>query len=103
MHLDIQVPFARSSLNHDDVFILDTESKIFQFNGANSNIQERAKALEVVQFLKDKNHEGKCDVAIVGRNRIYPFVLTLPCFSYSLSLSIMIFLLMVDDVHIVIH
>ncbi|KGN59352.1 villin-3 [Cucumis sativus] len=65
-----QVPFARSSLNHDDVFILDTESKIFQFNGANSNIQERAKALEVVQFLKDKNHEGKCDVAIVDDGKL---------------------------------
>ncbi|XP_057547809.1 villin-3-like [Amaranthus tricolor] len=60
-----QVPFARSSLNHDDVFILDTKDKIYQFNGANSNIQERAKALEVVQFLKDRYHEGKCDVAIV--------------------------------------
>lgn len=60
-----QVPFARSSLNHDDVFILDTKDKIYQFNGANSNIQERAKALEAVQFLKDQYHEGKCDVAIV--------------------------------------
>ncbi|URE45115.1 Villin headpiece domain [Musa troglodytarum] len=60
-----QVPFARSSLNHDDVFILDTEKKIYQFNGANSNIQERAKALEVVQYLKDTYHEGKCDVAII--------------------------------------
>nr|GMD41766.1 villin-2-like [Ipomoea batatas] len=60
-----QVPFSRSSLNHDDVFILDTKDKIYQFNGANSNIQERAKALEVIQFLKDKYHEGKCDVAIV--------------------------------------
>jgi hypothetical protein len=64
--LFIQVPFARSSLNHDDVFILDTEKKIYQFNGANSNIQERAKALEVIQHLKDKYHEGVCDVAIVG-------------------------------------
>ena len=62
----IQVPFSRSSLNHDDVFILDTKEKIFQFNGANSNIQERAKSLEVIQFLKEKYHEGKCDVAIVG-------------------------------------
>ncbi|KAK1649941.1 hypothetical protein QYE76_067746 [Lolium multiflorum] len=60
-----EVPFARSSLNHDDVFILDTEKKIYQFNGANSNIQERAKALEVIQHLKDKYHEGVCDVAIV--------------------------------------
>ena len=62
-----QVPFARSSLNHDDIFILDTKSKIFQFNGSNSSIQERAKALEVVQYLKDTNHEGKCDVAAVGK------------------------------------
>ncbi|KAL2923591.1 Villin-2 [Bienertia sinuspersici] len=60
-----QVPFARSSLNHDDVFILDTKDKIYQFNGANSNIQERAKALEAVQFLKDQHHQGTCDVAVV--------------------------------------
>jgi hypothetical protein len=62
----IQVPFARSSLNHDDVFILDTEKKIYQFNGANSNIQERAKALEAIQHLKETYHNGVCDVAIVG-------------------------------------
>ncbi|KAL1555335.1 Villin-3, variant 2 [Salvia divinorum] len=65
-----QVPFSRSSLNHDDVFILDTKDKIYQFNGANSNIQERAKALEVIQFLKDKYHEGTCDVAIVDDGKL---------------------------------
>ncbi|KAK9289591.1 hypothetical protein L1049_007747 [Liquidambar formosana] len=65
-----QVPFARSSLNHDDVFILDTKDKIYQFNGANSNIQERAKALEVIQFFKEKYHEGKCDVAIVDDGKL---------------------------------
>ncbi|KAF8094400.1 hypothetical protein N665_0364s0023 [Sinapis alba] len=65
-----QVPFARSSLNHDDVFILDTKEKIYQFNGANSNIQERAKALEVVQYLKDKYHEGTSDVAIVDDGKL---------------------------------
>ncbi|KAK7392904.1 hypothetical protein VNO78_21354 [Psophocarpus tetragonolobus] len=65
-----QIPFARSSLNHDDVFILDSQNKIYQFNGANSNIQERAKALEVIQFLKEKYHEGKCDVAIVDDGKL---------------------------------
>ncbi|KAL4272911.1 hypothetical protein GQ457_13G011210 [Hibiscus cannabinus] len=65
-----QVPFARSSLNHDDVFILDTQNKIYQFNGANSNIQERAKALEVIQFLKEKYHDGTCDVAIVDDGKL---------------------------------
>ncbi|KAI3806555.1 hypothetical protein L1987_22463 [Smallanthus sonchifolius] len=62
-----QVPFTQSSLNHDEIFILDTKDKIFQFNGENTNNQERSKALEVVQLLKDKYHEGKCNVAVVGR------------------------------------
>lgn len=65
-----QVPFVRSSLNHDDVFILDTESKIYQFNGSNSNIQERAKALEVIQYLKEKYHEGTCEVAIIDDGKL---------------------------------
>ncbi|KAJ6756287.1 VILLIN-3-LIKE ISOFORM X1 [Salix purpurea] len=65
-----KVPFARSSLNHDDVFILDTEKKIYQFNGANSNIQERGKALEVIQFLKEKYHDGTCDIAIVDDGKL---------------------------------
>lgn len=65
-----EVPFARSSLNHDDIFILDTKSKIFQFNGSNSSIQERAKALEVVQYIKDTFHEGKCEVATVEDGRM---------------------------------
>ncbi|XP_024360709.1 villin-2 isoform X1 [Physcomitrium patens] len=60
-----QVPFSRSSLNHDDVFVLDTESTIFQFNGETSSIQERGKALEVVQYIKDTYHDGKCDIIIV--------------------------------------
>jgi gelsolin len=65
LFLIMQVPFSRSSLNHDDVFVLDTELKIYQFNGATSNIQERAKALDVVQCIKDKYHEGKCEVAVI--------------------------------------
>lgn len=60
-----EVPYSRSSLNHDDIFILDTKSKIFQFNGSNSSIQERAKALEVVQYIKDNYHDGKCEVAAI--------------------------------------
>ncbi|GLJ10579.1 hypothetical protein SUGI_0131030 [Cryptomeria japonica] len=65
-----QVPFARSSLNHDDVFVLDTESKIYQFNGATSNIQERAKALDVIQYIKHKNHEGKCQIAVIEDGKL---------------------------------
>ncbi|XP_059429966.1 villin-1 isoform X2 [Corylus avellana] len=60
-----EVPFSRSSLNHNDVFVLDTASKIFLFSGCNSSIQERAKALEVVQYIKENKHGGKCEVATV--------------------------------------
>ncbi|XP_010521943.1 PREDICTED: villin-1 isoform X2 [Tarenaya hassleriana] len=60
-----EVNFCRSSLNHDDVFILDTASKIFLFAGCNSSTQERAKALEVVEYIKDSKHEGRCHVATI--------------------------------------
>ncbi|XP_039142174.1 villin-5-like isoform X1 [Dioscorea cayenensis subsp. rotundata] len=65
-----EVSFTRTSLNHDDVFILDTDAKIFQFNGSNSSIQERAKALEVVQYIKDTYHDGKCEVAAVEDGKL---------------------------------
>ncbi|WOG96873.1 hypothetical protein DCAR_0416211 [Daucus carota subsp. sativus] len=65
-----EVEFVRSSLNHDDVFILDTESKIFQFNGSKSSIQERAKALEVVQYIKDTYHDGKCEIASIEDGKL---------------------------------
>ncbi|TKY47120.1 Villin-1 protein [Spatholobus suberectus] len=60
-----EVPFLRSSLNHEDVFILDTALKIFLFSGCNSTIQERAKALEVVQYIKENKHGGKCNMATI--------------------------------------
>lgn len=60
-----EVPFLRSSLNHEDVFILDTALKIFLFSGCNSTIQERAKALEVVHYIKENKHGGKCEVATI--------------------------------------
>ncbi|PWA99200.1 villin headpiece, Villin/Gelsolin, ADF-H/Gelsolin-like domain protein [Artemisia annua] len=65
-----QVPFTRSTLNHDEVFILDTKDKIFQFNGANTNIQERTRALDIVQLFKEKYHEGTCNVAIVDDGKL---------------------------------
>nr|GMD69271.1 villin-1 isoform X1 [Ipomoea batatas] len=65
-----EVPFTRSSLNHDDVFILDTASKIFIFSGCNSSIQERAKALEVVQYIRENKHNGNCDIATIDDGKL---------------------------------
>ncbi|TYH93433.1 hypothetical protein ES332_A13G253900v1 [Gossypium tomentosum] len=65
-----EVPFARSTLNHENIFILDTQSKIFQFNGSNTSIQERAKALEAVQYIRDTYHDGKCDIATIEDGKL---------------------------------
>ncbi|CAI9301353.1 unnamed protein product [Lactuca saligna] len=65
-----QVPFTRSTLNHDEIFILDTKDKVFMFNGANTNVQERFKALDVVQNMKERFHEGNCNVAIVDEGKL---------------------------------
>ncbi|CAN1808989.1 VLN1 [Linum perenne] len=65
-----EVPFSRSSLNHNDVFILDTASKIYLFSGCNSSIQERAKALEVVHYVNENKHGGNCEVATIEDGKL---------------------------------
>lgn len=60
-----EVPISKDSLNHDDIFVLDTEDNIFQFNGAKASIGEKGKAMTVVQQLKDNSHEGSVEVTIV--------------------------------------
>ncbi|CAN0878674.1 VLN1 [Linum grandiflorum] len=65
-----EVPFARSSLTHNDVFILDTASKIFLFSGCNSSIQERAKASEVVHYVNENKNGGNCDVATIEDGKL---------------------------------
>lgn len=61
-----QVVFGRTSLSHDNVFILETKSKIFQFNGSKTTTQERSKALEIADYLNKNHHDGKCDIATIG-------------------------------------
>ncbi|KAI3775296.1 hypothetical protein L1987_49867 [Smallanthus sonchifolius] len=65
-----EVPCARSSLNHDAICILDSKNKIFQFNGSNTSIQERAKALQVVQYIRYTYHQSKCDIATIEDGRL---------------------------------
>lgn len=83
----------RTSLNHEDVFILDTALKIFLFSGCNSTIQERAKALEVVQYIKENKHGGKCEVATIGYTT---FLMLIPVF-WGKDVAIIILLFAVED------
>ncbi|XP_006654058.2 villin-1 [Oryza brachyantha] len=65
-----EVPFSRSSLDHKAVFIVDTQSKIFVFSGCNSSLQTRAKALDVVQYLKENRHCGRCEIATIEDGKL---------------------------------
>lgn len=46
----LQVPIAASSLNSNDVFILDEGLTLYQFNGKTSSGAERAKVHSIVSF-----------------------------------------------------
>lgn len=65
-----QVPLARSSLSHSDVYVLDTGDKIYQFNGANASKVEKIRALDVTRAIKDNDHGGACQVAIVEDGKL---------------------------------
>ncbi|KAH7285716.1 hypothetical protein KP509_33G042500 [Ceratopteris richardii] len=65
-----EVPFSRSSLSHDGIFLVDTRHKVFQFNGANTDPYERAKALDAVQYLMDNLHKEKCPIAVIDDGKL---------------------------------
>ena len=49
-----QVALSVASMNAGDVFVVDTGSVLYQWNGAESSIKERAKGVEVCLGLKDE-------------------------------------------------
>jgi hypothetical protein len=57
-----QVKVAAESMNSGDVFILDCGLELYQWNGKTSNKYERAKALDVVQAIKDQERGGKAAI-----------------------------------------
>jgi hypothetical protein len=61
-----QVPVAASSMNHGDVFILDTGKIIYLWNGKEANRAEKMKAVEVARNIKDDARGGKAIVSIIN-------------------------------------
>ena len=49
-----QVPLKKAMLDSSDVFILDLGLKIFQYNGASCNKDEKYRAVQYLQDLKSK-------------------------------------------------
>ncbi|KAK1414071.1 hypothetical protein QVD17_29810 [Tagetes erecta] len=70
--LELDAYLGGRSVQYRELQGYETESKykIFQFNGSNTSIQERAKALEVVQYIKDTYHHSKCDIASIDDGRL---------------------------------
>ena len=52
------LPLQASSLNSGDVFILDLGLKLIQWNGAEANKKEKAKALDVCLSILRVLHDG---------------------------------------------
>lgn len=57
-----QVQVSHTSLNSGDVFILDAGLTLYQWNGNESNKYERAKALDVIQHIKDEERGGRAEI-----------------------------------------
>ncbi|KAL6532833.1 Villin-4 [Orobanche gracilis] len=50
--------------------LFSTQNLKFLFSGSNSSIQERARALDVVQYFNDTFHHGKCEIAAIEDGRL---------------------------------
>ncbi|XP_033746050.1 gelsolin-like protein 2 [Pecten maximus] len=59
-----EVPAAKSSLNSDDVFIIDLGLELYQFNGKGATKDERFKATQYLQKLKSERG-GKAKVEVL--------------------------------------
>lgn len=77
-----EVKVKRDAMNSGDVYILDSEEAIYQWNGEGSNAHERAKAAEFAQSLK-ADRGGKVEVETVDESHMrmqqdHPFWSHLP-------------------------
>ena len=62
-----QVELSHRSLNAGDVFLLDQGLTIMQWNGAEANMKEKAKALVVSTAIKDGERGGKAQVVLMDQ------------------------------------
>lgn len=60
-----QVEVSHKSLNRGDVFILDIGLTLYQWNGQKASKAERAKGLDVIRDIRDKERGGKAKIIII--------------------------------------
>ena len=57
----LQVAMKKSMLDSSDVFIMDLGMKLFQYNGATANKDEKYKAVQYMQDLKSKRPKAETE------------------------------------------
>jgi len=62
-----QVELNRESLNVNDVFVLDLNDRVFQFNGLKCSHQEKLKAAQVVVDIKHRRGK-KVDLTVIDQD-----------------------------------
>jgi len=60
-----QQSIGASSLNQGDCFILDCDSKIYQWNGRTANRIEKAKAMDICLRIKEKERIGNAAIVVI--------------------------------------
>uniref|UniRef100_A0A8C9S1T3 Advillin n=1 Tax=Scleropages formosus TaxID=113540 RepID=A0A8C9S1T3_SCLFO len=61
----VTVEMSWSSFNLGDVFLLDTGKAIIQWNGPDSNRQERLKGMLLAKDIRDRERGGRADIAVI--------------------------------------
>lgn len=61
----VQVPFTIDSLNKSDVFILDNNDTIYQWNPPGSNKMEQLKATVFSKKIRDDDHSGRSQLVVI--------------------------------------
>jgi len=60
-----EVPMSASSLNSGDCFILDANQKVFIWNGADANKNEKAKSKELAEIIRGDGLHSKLGAVVV--------------------------------------
>ncbi|XP_013406832.1 gelsolin-like protein 2 [Lingula anatina] len=69
-HIEVkEVPLYKSLLSSGDVYILDLGLKLYQWNGSGSNKDERFKAVQYLQKIKDERN-GKASAETLDENDV---------------------------------
>lgn len=64
-----EIPRNPDLVTQDDVFILDLGTKLYQFNGDNSSVSERSKAMQYILKVKD-NRGGETESEVLDGSSV---------------------------------